>query len=365
MNGSVEQWSSIYYMLSLLAFMFLILFNQRIQVIMWLMNITRVLKKLERMVDECRSTLINTMRKYGCTLEDLNYTINELLEFYVIEPVERDPFGVIRRLEHLINLQRGKFREIVGRLAPKADDVTRKNIENMIEASIAVNTLYRIVRHFFILGKKTKSMLIIAQLEMALPYIMRFAEAYFNAIKVFSQGKPLGDGIGPLVAGKLMLNAEKKVVKDDTVIAEVPFEGRRLIVIKALGPGGEVGKPGKVIEELVEENGGKVARIIMIDAALKLEGEKSGDVVEGIGAAIGDPGPEKFRIEEVATRYNIPLDAIIIKESLEEAVGAMKKEIAEAAQRVVDRVKELIRERTKEGDIVIVAGIGNTMGIGQ
>ena len=31
----------------------------------------------------------------------------------------------------------------------------------------------------------------------------------------------------------------------------------------------------------------------------------------------------------------------------------------------IDRIKRLILERTKEGDTVIIAGIGNTIGIGQ
>ena len=43
----------------------------------------------------------------------------------------------------------------------------------------------------------------------------------------------------------------------------------------------------------------------------------------------------------------------------------MKKEIAEAANGVIHRIKTLIQENTKEGDLVIVAGIGNTVGIAQ
>jgi len=43
----------------------------------------------------------------------------------------------------------------------------------------------------------------------------------------------------------------------------------------------------------------------------------------------------------------------------------MKKEISEAAELVLARIRKLILDRTKEGDIVVVAGIGNTVGIGQ
>lgn len=41
----------------------------------------------------------------------------------------------------------------------------------------------------------------------------------------------------------------------------------------------------------------------------------------------------------------------------------MKKEIAEAGETVIERIKRLIVERTKEGELVLIAGIGNTAGI--
>ena len=43
----------------------------------------------------------------------------------------------------------------------------------------------------------------------------------------------------------------------------------------------------------------------------------------------------------------------------------MRKEIFEATEDAINRIKRLIKERTKEGDTVIIAGIGNTIGIGQ
>ena len=136
-------------------------------------------------------------------------------------------------------------------------------------------------------------------------------------------------------------------------------------MLKAEGPGSSVGKPGEAVARLVEQYGGKIARIIMVDAASKLEGEKTGDVVEGVGAAIGDPGPEKYKIEEAAVKWGIPIDAIIVKMGLDEALSTMKKEIVDAADEVVERIKKIVAERVKEGEVVIVAGIGNTIGIGQ
>ena len=105
--------------------------------------------------------------------------------------------------------------------------------------------------------------------------------------------------------------------------------------------------------------------IVMVDAAMKFEGENSGEISEGIGAAIGGLGTEKYKIEQEAQKYKIPVYAMIIKESTQDAYMPMKKEIAESADKVIERVRKLILERTREGEALIVAGIGNTIGIGQ
>jgi len=105
--------------------------------------------------------------------------------------------------------------------------------------------------------------------------------------------------------------------------------------------------------------------IIMIDAALKLEGEKTGEIAEGVGAAIGGIGVDKFKIEEVSSTHKVPVYAILVKQSLLEAITVMRKEIAEASDKVQVLVNRVIEEKTKEGDKVLLAGIGNTLGVAQ
>ncbi len=136
-------------------------------------------------------------------------------------------------------------------------------------------------------------------------------------------------------------------------------------MLKATGPGGNVGKPGEAIKQIVNENKGKIVAAIVIDAAQKLEGEKPGEVAEGVGVAIGGPGVEKYKVEESTLKYKIPVNAVIIKQDIGDAVSVMRKEIFEAADAAIERIKRLLLERTKKGDSVIIAGIGNTIGIGQ
>src|SRR5436309_3494719 len=94
------------------------------------------------------------------------------------------------------------------------------NLENLVEASWALNTIYRIIRHFYLMGKKTNSIFIIIQLQALLPLIIQEAEAYLGAAKAFAEGQPIGDGIGPLVASRLMKDKEKRKVEKDVVVAE-------------------------------------------------------------------------------------------------------------------------------------------------
>jgi hypothetical protein len=250
-------------------------------------------------------------------------------------------------------------------MAPSADETQTNNLENTLEAASALNFIYKVIRHYYLLGKKTLSLYVIMQIQMILPMIMKEAEAYASALKAFAYGQPIGDGAGALVAARLMHGYEIRKLEKDCVVATVPFEGRTAFVVKAEGPGGNVGKPGDAVKQLIEENKGKIAMIVMIDAALKLEGEELGEVAEGVGAAIGGPGVDQFKIEEELVKYHIPINALVVKEDVGDAVSPLRKEVFDSIDTVIARIKEVISERTKEGDKIVIAGIGNTIGIGQ
>jgi hypothetical protein len=200
---------------------------------------------------------------------------------------------------------------------------------------------------------------------MIMPQILQEADALINAVDAFKQAQPIGDGIGAMVVGKLMLHKEKRTIAKDMLLSESEYKNRALYLMKAEGPAGNVGQPGDAVEKLVNTMGVKVDSIVMIDAALKLEGEKTGDIAEGIGAAIGGIGVDRFKIEEAAVKNNIPLYAVVVKQSLVEAISVMKKEIAETVDKVLAVVYRIIEEKTKEGQGVLIVGVGNTLGVGQ
>jgi len=344
------------------VFMF---YGQRIQTYIMIREVESSLFKLKMMRDEARKAAINAINVAGKPSTDPTEQVDRFLEYFALMPVNLDPAGIIWRLEHLLDVQDERFKADVKLMAPKADETQRDNLEMTLAAAVDLNIIFKIIRHFYLLGKKTLSLYVIMQVQMILPLIMKEAEAYAGGLKAFEQGQPIGDGAGPLVAAKLMKDYEKTKVEKDCVYAKVPLEGRTAIVVKAEGPGANVGKPGEAIKRIFEQNKGKIALAIVIDAAGKLEGEKVGEVAEGIGVAIGGPEVDKYKVEETALRFKIPVNAIAIKEDVGDAISPMRKEVFDAADGVIERVKRLIRERTKEGDIVLVAGIGNTIGIGQ
>ena len=355
----------IFQFIFLAIFVVFMFYGQRFQMMIMVREVESSLFRLKLIRDEARKIAISNVKETGKSEVDPTGQIDRFLEYFAISPVDLDPSGVIWRLEHLLDVRDVRFKDDVKLMAPQADETQINNLENMLEATLALNIIYKVIRHFYLLGKKTLSLYVIMQLQMILPLIMREAEAYASAQKAFTLGQPIGDGAGALVAAKLMQGYEKTKVEKDVVVAQVPIEGRTAYVLKAEGPGGNVGKPGEAIKQIIEQNEGKISLAIVIDAGMKLEGEKIGEVSEGIGVAIGGPEVDKYKVEEAALKHKVPINAIIIKEDIGDAVSPMRKEIVDAIDGVIERVKRLILERTKTGDTIIIAGIGNTIGIGQ
>ncbi len=362
-GGDILGW--VFQLIWIIVFVIFMFYGQRIQTTIMLREIEASLRKLKLMRDKGRDIAITNIKDLGKPSEDPASRVDRILEHIDIGPVSLDPSGIIVRLEHIMDVRELRFKDEARLMAPAADETQINNLTNTLEAALALNQIYKIVRHFYLMGKKTLSLYTIMQLQMILPMVMKESEAFASALRAFTLGQPIGDGAGALVAAKLMYGKEKQVLDQDNVIAEVPLEGRTAYVVKAKGPGGNVGKPGEAIKHVLKKKKGKVAMVILIDAAQKLEGEKPGEVVEGIGVAIGGPGVDKYKVEEIATKYKVPINAVLIKEGIGDVVATMRKEIFEGAQEATARVRRLILENTKEGDAVIIAGIGNTMGIAQ
>jgi len=349
-----------------------IFYGQKIQGWKASKEIQAGLEKLKKWNDECKEILMSNFKEFADkkkTQKDLMLQLEDFITFITIPPVSLDPYGIIPKFDHVVDVRDYRFKEEVEMLAPQADAVQRYNLENLLEATMAIDSIYRLIRHYLILGKKSKSMILLLQISMQLGLILSMAKAYYYAAKAFSEGSPIGDGLGPLVTASFIRDVseeevEAKEIVRDTIVQELKFEDRTVYVVRAKGPGGTVGKPGKAIKMLIDEHGSAISRIIMIDAGLKLTGDKTGSIAIGVGAAIGGIGIEKHFIEESSTGKSIPIDALICKQSLEDAITTMKRPITQSVPKFVEKIKMAVRKRTEKGSTVIIAGIGNTIGIG-
>lgn len=354
-----------FYIVSLAIIPFFMMYAQKFQSRIILGEISKSLLKLKTMKEDARREAIDYVKGSVKPSADPSAGIDKFLEYFTIMPVDLDPSGIVTKLDHIMRTRDERLRAEVKKLCGGAPDQQVSRVENILEAATALNLIYKVVRHFYLMGKRTTSMFVLVQLQMVMPLLLEEAHALQSAIGAFKKGQPIGDGIGPMVVGRMMLGKEKRQAARETVWSEDEYNGRKLYLLKAEGPTGTVGRPGEAIVRLVGDLGIKLDAIIMIDAALKLEGEKTGAVAEGIGAAIGGIGVEKYQIEEVATKFEIPVYAVIVKQSVQDAITIMRKEIADSFDKVTETVYAVIDDKTTEGQSVLVIGVGNTLGVGQ
>ncbi len=357
--------NSLFSFLSYGLFFVFILYGQRIQFYTTLSSVGRSLKRLDVMKDRARRETVDYFVNTGKASKDIAERIDQFLDYVTIMPVDLDPNGIVRKIEHLSNTSDERARAEVRSLMKNADSLSVSVAQNLLEIASGLNMMDKVVRHYYLTGKKMNSYMTLVQLQMSLPQILEQANALVKGVDAIKLAQPIGDGVGPMVASKFISQTQMQTIAKDTVLGVTEYKARTLYVIKAEGPMGYIGEPGVAIQKVIEEMGVPLSTIIMVDAASKLEGERTGEIAEGVGAAIGGTGVEKFEIEEVASKHKIPVYAVLVKEGELDVLATMKKEITDAVQKVVGLVARIIEEKTKEGDKILLAGIGNSLGIGQ
>tara|TARA_B100000470_G_scaffold60678_1_gene45839 strand:- start:1342 stop:2466 length:1125 start_codon:yes stop_codon:yes gene_type:complete len=348
------------WILPLILFVF---YGQRIQLIITSGDIKKKLAKLDQYRNDSRDDLIQYIKKNLTPKGDPVEKIDRFFDYFTIMPVDIDPNGIVPKIHRLVRSREDTTRKQVKSLFTEIDAMEITKIQTLLEIVTTLQLFHKIVRHLFLTAKKQNNYPLILPLQMMLPFIMEQADALRDAITVIKQGQPIGDGIGPLVVGEMMLDTKKQKAEFETIYSESEFKGRKLILLKAEGPYVTVGRPGEATEFLVSKF--KPNIIIMIDAALKFEGEESGTIAQGFGAAIGGIGTDRFKIEEIATKYDIPVFSIVIKQSVSDAITLMKKKIADQTDNIKNQVHEMITDNTSANQSVLVIGVGNTVGVSQ
>ena len=340
-----------------------VFYGQQIQLLVTSGEIKKAIKKLDKFRSDSKTELIDYVKKNSDSGTDPTKKIEQFLDYFTIMPVDLDPNGIVDKVRHTVRSREDYTRNHVKLLLPNIDEIELSRVQTLLELASSLQMIHKIINHMFLTAKKQKNYPLILPLQMILPFIMEHAKAMNASIPAFKKGQPLGDGIGPMVVGKMMLNEDKQIISFQTVLAKINYEKRKLFLVKAEGPGSTVGRPDDALQKIVDTD--KIDAIIMIDAALKMEGEDSASIARGFGAAIGGIGTEKFQIEQIATQNEIPVFSIVVKQSVKEAITLMTKEIADQADNVRLQVNEMILENTIEGQSVVIIGVGNTAGVPQ
>ncbi|MDI6724284.1 MAG: DUF1512 family protein [Methanobacterium sp.] len=348
--------------IGILAFILLIFLLPTILRIRLVSGVNKRVFELENMVIESKKILIEMSKEKGKPVLDPSGTIEDFMEFFIIPPVDLDPNGVLQKFEKLLDLSEDRFKQMVKKIAPLADENTKSNLIMTLKATLGINSVAKQVRHNLELAKKTGNIQILFMLQMSLPLIMRIVRAQFEGTKAFSQGKPIGDGLGPLVAGMLMRDYKTEYLNEieDMIVAKKQYDEHNVFIVRAKGPGARIGKVGRVVKSIIENE--KIDKIITVDAAVKLEGEETGKVAQGIGVVIGGIGVDKWTIEEEILKKDLDIDAVIVKMSPEEAISNMNQKIADAGKEALQVVKGSILNSKKDTNILVV-GVGNSCGI--
>lgn len=355
--GGGDVWGNILWLVMFVIFM---LFYPRLIIAQMLWKLEQSATMIEKMTTKAKNTVIRRISKKPS--KTLKTSIKNFLEFFAIQPVSLDPYGIVKKIEHVMDMAEDRFTYFVDQIAPRMGEEHKQNIKMGLSGAVSLNSIAKIVRHFVETVRKTKNLQLALLLQMQLPMIERLAKALLAGTEALTNGWPIGDTIGNLTVAHFVGKSKMKEYEKDVMLATKRIGKHKVFIIKARGPGGRLGKIGKAADKLVKKN--KIAKIITIDAAAKLEGEKTGTIAEGVGVALGGIGVNRVYIENIAVKRKIPLDSIVIKMSQEEAIQPMKKEILATVPNVLRIVGTRIKA-TKGSGAILVIGVGNSTGIGN
>lgn len=340
-----------------LIFILFIIFGPRMMVAQTILKLEKEATELEAMAAGSRDRVAKAITSRPAAIRD---RLRDFMDFFIVSPVDVDPYGIIRKIDMVVKQSDRRFKLFVKQIVPRLNAEEAANLKDALAGAMTVHQIAKVVRHYLELIRKYKLYQLGIVIQMQLPLIRRMAKAAEAATDAFLGGIPIGDGIGPLVAAHLM-QKPRVMVDEEFSVAKARIANRSVLVAKASGPGATIGHPGKFLLKLTKEE--KIDRIITIDAAMRLEGEKTGSVCEGVGVAMGG-SVDRYEIEEFAVSRNIPLDAVVIKVNEEEALSPMPKEVLSSVSKVKTNLEEAVK-RSGRNEKILIMGVGNTCGIGN
>ncbi|MEM7825791.1 MAG: DUF1512 family protein, partial [Candidatus Aenigmatarchaeota archaeon] len=151
-NPSFDVWNIIYLFL---IFVVMPIFYLRLSYWQVVWRMEEIARTIDSYLEKAEKIIIRKVSKNPS--KELKESLTHFLEFFTIEPVKLDPYGIIRKFEHISNLAEERYRYFVDQIAPKSDAETKANIMMGLSGAISLNFLSKIVKHYLGLIKKTKN----------------------------------------------------------------------------------------------------------------------------------------------------------------------------------------------------------------
>ncbi|MFZ3077740.1 MAG: DUF1512 family protein [Candidatus Aenigmatarchaeota archaeon] len=349
-------------LISFILIFVMIIFGPRLMTTQTIWNLEKDVAELEIMAERSRT---NVVKKYLKTpTRETQDRIKNFMDFQIAEPVGTDPFGIIKKIDAVLKQAENRHKIFVESIAPGLGEEEKKNFRAALLHTSGVHQIAKIMRHLLETIKKYKIFQMALILQMQFPMIKKVADGLADSVEAFTKGLPIGDAIGPMIIANYIPKGGAKEMKDaDFVYYRTKIAGRSVILSRATGPGVSIGYPEKFVENILKKE--RITRIITVDAAMGMEGEKSGYVAEGVGFGQRGSNPvASFYIEEMAVKRGIPVDDIMIKEIGEEGLQVMAKPILESMKKASEALEDAIK-RAGKNDRILVIGLGNTGGVGN
>ena len=75
-------------------------------------QLRKSVRELEGWAKESKRVALRAITKHGKLKRDVKREFDNFLEFFAIAPVGEDPGGVLRRLEHVLDVRKKRFEDI-------------------------------------------------------------------------------------------------------------------------------------------------------------------------------------------------------------------------------------------------------------
>lgn len=349
-------------LISFILIFILIIFGPRLMTTQTIWKLEKDVLELEMMAERSR---VNTVKKFlKNPSKETHDKVKSFMDFQIAEPVSTDPFGIIKKIDAVLKQAENRHKVFVDSIAPGLGEEEKKNFRAALLHTSGIHQIAKVMRHLLETIKKYKIFQLALIVQMQFPMIKKIADGLADSVEAFTEGLPIGDAIGPMIIANYIPKGKAKLMKDsDFVYYKTKMAGRAVILSRANGPGVSIGYPEKFVENIMKKE--KITRILTIDAAMGMEGEKPGSVAEGVGFGQRGSNPvASFYIEEMAVKKNIPVDDIMIKEIGEQGLQIMDKQILESLQKASEAMEEAIK-RAGKNEKILVIGLGNTGGVGN